>query len=230
MKYLGVIALVVFFGLSSLFAQTPDIIWESSYDYNEQTDRAYGAARDSQGNIIVVGTTRDSTYFVEFLTVKFDSAGNYIWHKIWSSGADSGSGAWSVACDNLDNIIVVGWDIQNILSDYHIVKYDQDGNELWTQHYDSGSRDLADYVAIDQDNNIFVHGTVDVEVNADWYTIKYDSAGVEQWSVLWDGGDYDYGSGIATYKDSLFATTGKSCDSAVITIGLSCGDQLAINS
>ena len=101
-----------------------------------------------------------------------------VWHKAY----DSGYGDWAsdVAVDSEDNVIVTGYTAnQTGDTDYYTIKYDEDGNEIWSKSYDSGSNDEAHAVAVDSEDNVIVTGFCDHNLTAYYYTIKYDQDGNE---------------------------------------------------
>ncbi len=85
-------------------------------------------------------------------------------------------------------------------ADYITVKYDPNGDTLWTRIYNGtgDGKDIAYSLAIDNLENVYVTGESKGVSNTgqDYVTIKYDSAGVQQWVKRYDGptgnGDFAY--------------------------------------
>jgi len=174
-------------------------LWARRYGSGEY-EWANGVAVDSNDNVIVTGRERlsgDKGY----LTIKYDPNGNEIWTRTYHyEGWDE---AYGVAIDSNDNIIVTGSsdDVNEIgddyTEDYCTIKYDSDGNVLWTMRYDSGGDDEAQGVTVDSADNIIVVGRTKVpspyRYNYNWYTIKYteitdsDNDGVPDSSDLCSG-------------------------------------------
>ena len=144
------------------------------------SDLAYGIAVDSNNNIVVAGQSfgyhTTTGWNWDFLIVKYDNNGGYLWYKTYDNGDDR---AYGVAIDSNDNVIVTGmsnWD-------FFTIKYDANGNELWSKTLDNGSDDIAFSVAVDSFDNIIVAGSSHNPTDNKDYTllIKYDSYGRELW-------------------------------------------------
>lgn len=112
---------------------------------------------------------------------------------------------------------------QETNGDYYTIKYDAQGNVLWSRAYDGGRFDYAYKVAVDGGGNIIVTGASEIwhdynengeqdeeEVNYDYYTIKYDSNGSEQWHAIYDGEARDEPFAMAVDSDSNVIVTGRS--------------------
>ena len=72
-----------------------------------------------------------------------------------------------------------------------IIKYDPEGNMLWSEPvvYDSGNSDCAQAVCVDKDDNIVVAGSRrDGEGNYHLYVRKYGPDGSFIWDVVEDSG------------------------------------------
>lgn len=74
--------------------------------------------------------------------------------------------------------------------DFVTLKYDKDGNLLWTKTYNGpgNSFDRSVAIAVDSLCNSYVTGqSAGIGFNIDYATIKYDSMGNEQWVRRFDG-------------------------------------------
>ncbi len=172
--------------------------WPVTYN-SGSGDVAYGVAVDGNNNVVVTGISNNN-----ILTIKYNSNGDPVsdWPKIYDSGFyDQGSG---VAIDSNNNIIVTGYGGSSY--DYITIKYDPDGNPLWTPAfitYDSGgTNDRAQAVAVDSNNNIIVTGRGSrpgYPTATDFMTLKYDSNGnlLSGWPVFYNSGSNDYAYGVA---------------------------------
>ncbi|MBU1166830.1 isopeptide-forming domain-containing fimbrial protein, partial [Patescibacteria group bacterium] len=163
----------------------PSSVWERWVDQSA-SDQAHGVAVDSNNNIIVTGEVLNGA-LPDYYTVKYNSSGTLLWAKQKNVGYDQ---AWGVAVDSSDNIIIAGGAGAN----FHTLKYDANGNELWERSYDGGGFDSALGVAVDTSDNIIVTGSLNNFV--DGYTIKYDSSGNTLWDEIYDSGDDDLLAGI----------------------------------
>jgi uncharacterized delta-60 repeat protein len=206
-KPIGIIAAVLTM-TRLLLAQ--DILWQRIFDTGE-TDYVEDIAIDSQGNIIVVGIIVSNNE--DFFIIKYNSSGDTLWTQRYdSTAADEAHG---VTTDKLGNIIAVGniHDHNNSTGwDIHIVKYDSDGNLLWTQTYSNGEEELGEFcygVATDSKNNIIVTGYT-YDNWGDYITLKYDSNGNLLWLRTYDGDWEDYAQDLTVDDSDNIIVTGYS--------------------
>jgi len=199
-KYLIAGFIIFLVTLTPVFGQYRDVMWEQRYD-GGLDDMAYSVAIDSRDNVIVTGTSRDtSRRDRDFYTIKYDKNGNAIWEKRYNVGIRDES--YDVAVDSKDNIVVVG----TASGKYFIIKYDKDGEIIWKDSPNRGNDDVAYGVAIDSEDNILITGRTKVVVY-NYYTLKYDKDGKMLWRVMWTNGEDDVPYGIAVdSKDNVIVT------------------------
>lgn len=174
--------------------------WVARYRGRGDRPSAPGAIGiDAPGNIYVNGIidyfyVRDiygdapgNFTYDSYGTVKYDPSGNQIWAKVYD-GVNYYGGSLRfpfLAVDAMGNVhaamttcISAGSNCGNAM-----VKYDTDGNELWSTRYDSF---LPTGLAADAAGNSFVTGTTGNYPfgNA---TIAYHSNGNELWSYSYNG-------------------------------------------
>lgn len=199
---------------SNVMETSPQTFWTTTYHSGISTSGAEKTAFLSDGDIVVAGNYVNSVSGnTDWLIRRYDSSGNQVvWEQAYASGGTNNM-VLDVAVDSLDNVIAVGY--QNLAdSDWHIRKYDQNGNLLWSKTYDFGSgADAAEAVAIDSSNNVIVTGYRADLGDQDWHTKKFNSAGEELWNV-----NYDSGTGGEVPRDVV-------CDSEdnIIVVGYSAG-------
>lgn len=102
---------------------------------------------------------------------------------MWVRTFDGGS-AISVCVDASNNVIVTGNvnDYDTGYLDWLTIKYNSDGDTLWTRKYHTSKDDQASDVATDIWGNVIVTGTVyDTLIGTDFCTVKYDLNG----NILW---------------------------------------------
>jgi subtilisin family serine protease len=126
---------------------------------------------------------------------EFDSSAFELWGKQYDSAPgvlevhEVGN---SIASDTLGNVFVGGeisrYDSQTWLrpSDAFLVKYDQDGNVVWTRSYDTGTYDGAVSVAVDSENNIYTAGYEHNGINRGYLLVKYDQLGDKLWNTRYE--------------------------------------------
>lgn len=196
---------------SNVMETSPQTFWTTTYHSGVSASGAEKAAFLSNGDVVVAGNYKSG--IINWLIRRYSSDGNsVVWEQTYEPGGTDNQ-VLDVAVDSNDNIVAVGY--QNLAdSDWHIRKYDRDGNLLWSKTYDFGSgADAAEAVAIDSSNNVIVTGYRADLGDQDWHTKKFNSDGEELWNV-----DYDSGSGNEVPRDVV-------CDSEdnIIVAGYSQG-------
>lgn len=145
-------------------------------------DVCYDFIMDSSGNYYLVG----ETWSYDICLVKFNSNGEYVWHRITgSSGFDMGH---ALTIDSSDNIYVGGRYGQN--QDYCLLKYDPSGNLLLSRTWGGANSDVCYSIALDDENNIYLAGKSDSYghgVPGDMCLVKFNSSGDYQWHQVWGG-------------------------------------------
>ncbi|GHM99544.1 hypothetical protein WSM22_10340 [Cytophagales bacterium WSM2-2] len=141
-------------------------------------------ATDNAGNVVVTSTVYNNVNFY-CVTAKVSKDGSLLWTKTYNSGtADI---AHAVAVDQNDNIIVAGRTTKNGQnSDFLIIKYDKNGNQLWLSTYNGGSGDQLWDLVVDN-GNIYVTGSSTKFVASGATSVatvaKFSSSGVLMWSA-----------------------------------------------
>ncbi|MGA9115774.1 MAG: SBBP repeat-containing protein, partial [Bacteroidota bacterium] len=165
--------------------------WVVRYDgASHGDDRAAGIAVDGSGNVFVAGTTTGPGGGTDYVTLKYGSAGNLLWTKIYD-GAGLSDRAAAVAVDAAGSVIVTGSsEGAGTQTDFATVKYTAAGVQQWAVRY-NGSADSTDSpagLAVDVQRNVIVAGTgVDSLSGSDYVTIKYNQHGTRLWEARYNG-------------------------------------------
>jgi uncharacterized delta-60 repeat protein len=176
-----------------------DVLWRKIYGASGGgPDEVKQIILDAQGNAYVTGYANNIGAGNDFWTMKFNAAGDTLWTRAYNdSNFNQYDQANSLALDASGNVVVVGEsdsDVSNITNDdFLVVKYDANGNQLWTKRFnDAGNTtDRAEKVVIDASNNIYVAGRSNNGTDDDYCVIKYNSAGTQQWIQFVDFGGTD---------------------------------------
>ena len=196
-------------------------------------DRGEALSLDSSGNVYVAGysqgTKPSGALFDEFLTIKYDGAGNEQWVRRRST-AQIGDQAYRIAVDSDGNAYVTGeaYAVNNSVTtqDLITVKYSPSGQELWASRFigapgqpgiiplpnnpissDSGG------IALDPFGSVYVFGTNQSTGVSDYLLLKYDPAtGTLVWSRGWNGGSDDYARDMAIDAGGNVYLTGETWD------------------
>jgi hypothetical protein len=139
-------------------------------------------AIDGESNVYVTGTVffegqRDSA------TVKYDEDGKEVWSaRIDTGGNDVGG---RLVLDEAQNVYLAaslgGGNEKG--HDAALVKYDNDGKELWRALFDGGEGmdDFANGLVMGPDGNLYVAGISKLSAGLEYVTLKYDPAGNRLW-------------------------------------------------
>ena len=200
-------------------------IFNKGQNYNEQS---YLLVPDKNGNVYVSGYSENGTSQAgeaEWITIKYDSLGNRLWMKPFSTWQGANWGApGDMKLDALGNVYLAGGcqDSGTTLS-YATIKYDPDGNQLWVARY-RGRPDAYDFaraLVLDSNANAYVTGSSygDGTTVMDIATIKYDSSGNQLWIQRYNGpsNGNDEGSSIAvdSAENVYLAGESRGIDSAL---------------
>jgi len=202
-------------------------LWTTRLNYSDDTpDLPVAMAVDSAGNIYVTGyTTEPGAIEYEqvgnYLTVKYDPAGNQVWTAEHDGPGGADDRPRAIAVDGLGNVYVTGkhsheyWvnSGTTVYFDYDFatIKYDTNGQPVWTAVYRSAPRQLDEAVdlKVDGAGHVYVLGISDHDI----VTVKYNAAGQEQWvSQLDSGYNYDVAARLALDDAGNVYLTGHSGD------------------
>jgi uncharacterized delta-60 repeat protein len=193
--------------------------WVAEYPPSPD-DEEYGndIAVDNDGNVYVTGYAAEASN-ASFVTIKYDSNGVEQWVRFYYSSVPiSFSQARLIDIDQVGNIIVCGESDVNSQNNADIItiKYDPEGNEIWSARYEGyfDHDDVPVDMALDREGSIYITGYVGGESYFDrrCVTIKYDADGVVQWLITFtpELGDA-VGQAIALDRESNVYVGGFRC-------------------
>ena len=162
------------------YSTSGNLIWENFFSSrNNGKDFVITAGIDSSGNIIIGGSSYNTTY--DLLLVKYDPNGIRLWQRFYDGSANSYDVLNSLCIDNFGNIYVSAT-ITFQSKDIGVLKFSPNGNLLWEEFYSSSSSsdDIPNDIKLDKNNFIYVTGSV---YNGA-ITLKYDPAGNNVWTKI----------------------------------------------
>jgi hypothetical protein len=183
------------------------------------------ATTDASGNFYVAGGVADSAVrSTDVFLIKYDRDGN----TLWTRTVGSTPGTWnddvftSIAIDPTGGVYIGGYTNgtfdaapnRSASRDLFVLKYDADGNELWSGQYGTqGLTTFGDHLAIDQLGNVYFAGeNVDATTYTSFYTtnnvllISYAANGTFRWVRTLDGGGSDRGWGVVADTRGVYLT------------------------
>jgi len=113
--------------------------WQTQYIHGESNTLGKAGYMDASGNVYVSGYWDNGTY-PDFFVVKYSGE-----HPQWSTTYSSGypSLANSVTADNEGNVYITGTTNKEGNHDVTTVKFNSDGQHVWSNTYDSGGDDYT---------------------------------------------------------------------------------------
>ncbi|MEE1507355.1 MAG: hypothetical protein V1256_10430, partial [Candidatus Neomarinimicrobiota bacterium] len=115
--------------------QSGNEVWQRRLG-GKSTDRANAVIKTKNGDFVIAGETYsfgEGTY--DMWAIRFNDAGNIVWHKTYGGkGVDR---AYAVCSGNDNGIILAGFSdsFGNGSSDGWVVKLDEWGKEIWSRSY-----------------------------------------------------------------------------------------------
>ncbi len=147
---------------------------------------------DANGNIFVAGFVFTNSTKSDFILIKYDAQGNTVWFTKYDSPFHGNDRAIALTCDPAGNAYVTGTSENSFSNlDYLTIKYDNNGNELWTARYDNGEDDAPVAVEVDGAGNVYVAGTSFDVYHNDYLVVQYDGNGNQLWEARYTNNGYD---------------------------------------
>ncbi|MFO8019572.1 MAG: hypothetical protein R6U96_13175 [Promethearchaeia archaeon] len=121
--------------------------------------------------------------------------GDYQWVYNTSWAVDGGSVQLlqmrDMVIDDANNVYITGMVKTGTTSndDAFIVKFDQNGQEVWNATFDGGHYDKGYGIALDGSNGVYIAGETANSSDYNWnaFIAKYDNDGNYFWNITWDG-------------------------------------------
>ena len=206
--------------------------WQKCYG-GTADDKAYDIELTNDSGYVLVGVAQswdgDVTYnhfpgYGDAWVVKINSIGTLQWQKSlggtnWDDGYsikqtyDGGYAVGVLTASNDGDVTCT-----HGISDYWLVKLDNNGNIQWSQCYGGSGSDALFSLDVTKDHGFILAGYVDsndgdvIGLNGltDIWIVKTDSNGTLQWAKCYGGSDYEEGWAVRTTSDSGAIITGSS--------------------
>ncbi|MEO8665378.1 MAG: SBBP repeat-containing protein [Ignavibacteria bacterium] len=194
-----------------------NLLWERRYNgVGNGNDAISGVVLDDSNNIYVTGYSQEGAALggYNWVTIKYFSNGDTAWKKSFNWIANGLDEPFAMTIDKLRNIYVAGYGrtAQPIDDDFITVKYNSNGELLWTKSYDSqiSGPDRALSIALDDSANVYSTGYSASSKGNDLITIKYNTIGNEKWvrKNITFNGDYLRPAHVVTDKNNDIIVNG----------------------
>lgn len=153
-----------------------DTVWVRRYNGpGNWYDSPNAISVDGSGNVYVTGESYGSGTDMDYATIKYTLDGDVLWVRRYDCG---GGPDWAadLVVDDSNNVYVTGTGAGGGHPIFAAIKYDLNGQELWTRRHDvpteAGNSPQA--IAIDDFDNVYVTGTGFFSgTYEDYVTVKY---------------------------------------------------------
>jgi hypothetical protein len=209
--------------ISSLSNSTCDTGWTKQINGpGAGSDKLYDITTDGAGFVYVTGrvdTDPSAAVNEAVYTAKLNPSGTIIWSSIYNSTGIVEDRGKQIRVGTSGNVYVSGRTWVNGYYDVLLLKYDNNGNQLWAKTFDggSGSDDPADLaVGWSDEAYISAKSAQSFDTVYDYMTLKYDASGNLLWQNRYNGagnGD-DIPAGIAIDYGGSAVVVGESYVSA----------------
>lgn len=224
----------IFIFFTVIFKGQNNRLWATYYG-DAGMEEATFVATDASNNVYISGFTTSTTNIAsggfqnvyggsqDAFLVKFDANGN----RLWSTYYGDAGGEWgnAVAVDAAGNVYLTGTTtsttgiasggFQNTWggnADAFLVKFDANGNRLWSTYYGGNGDDVATCVTTDAAGNVFIAGVtsstsaiasggfqnVYAGIFRDAFLAKFDANGNRLWGTYYGGTGEDDGMTVTT--------------------------------
>jgi hypothetical protein len=177
---------------------------------------------DASGNLYITGFTGNTlpngAITQYFLTAKYTPSGSLVWFKTYD-GLGQSATANALTLDDNNNLIITGAELNSntFITEYHTVKYDNNGNQLWASIFSEGANlkndqgiiFLNNHIVADSAGNSYICGEVvnSAGTGADMVTIKYSPSGTQLWDADYHGATGDgFAMDLFLDKGTLYVT------------------------
>jgi hypothetical protein len=184
------IMLILLSSISSMAQPNPQ--WVRSFNNTNANDNdvAQKSVVDASGNVYVIAYSKGTNTGYDFLTLKYNAAGDLLWSRRYNNDAFNGTDDPNdITVDNNGNVYVIGSSNRdNIKSDAVLIKYSASGTQQWvwrSNFLNHSFADDAEGVAVTvTPNGSYVYIAHDLKVYSfqgqnyiGSYVIKFNSAG-----------------------------------------------------
>ena len=167
--------------------------WQQTYTGSSLYDLGNDVAIDGANNIYVAGTYYQSASNLDYVLLKYNSAGTFQWANAGGSSTRTDEGLL-VTINNAGDAILGGtaeFTSSTTYFDFRIMKINSSGTTVWTLTQDSGFEklDKPKAMALDASGNIYIGGSGFTSVSnlEDMLLMKISNTGSLLWKKLFSG-------------------------------------------
>ncbi len=153
-----------------------ELAWVQNYDGAGQADAGQAVAADTWGNVYVAGYMGNSSGGTDFAVLKYGPSGNLLWSKRFRPHTSS----WQAQATKMvvatgGGVVVTGSAVDGSTLSYATVRYDANGNVLWSKLHDAGyGDDKALALTMGPTGIYYVSGQTETPSGLTYTTVKYN--------------------------------------------------------
>jgi hypothetical protein len=204
-----------------------NILWNRTYG-GQGSDTARSLIQTSDGGYALAGDTTSfgnlSSVFLsyDFWLVKTDPNGIMLWNQTYGgyrqffeNGTEYGGSMANTVVQTSDGGYALSGRTYAIgagLSDFYLVKTDENGNMLWNMTYGGEENDFPLSMIQTRDEGFALAGYTESfgAGNQDYWLIKIDSNGNMEWNQTFGGTGYDEATSLVQTEDGGYVLVGTS--------------------
>jgi uncharacterized delta-60 repeat protein len=187
---------------------------QQNYDGPANDNFFTAMAIDPDGNVVTLGQSGGVGTYLDFVTTKYDIAGNTLWTRRFDGISHFVDTPAALAVDSAGNVYVAGQSDSKIT----LIKYAKaDGNQEWTQQHVGSIYQGRGGLAFDSAGNLYLAGSMAGSgTGMDFLLVQYNPAnGGQIWERTYnrlknDQNCRDYAKAIATDSAGNILVTGQS--------------------
>jgi len=183
-----------------------DVLWRKQFGgVGPDGGKAVIPALDNGGYFITGYQNNFDSSGYNIWLIKTNSSGNMVWSK--SYGGNDWDFAHSITTLADSTYVIAGetYSFGNGQRDVYLVRFDANGDTLWTKTYGGPADDVAKYIFTDRNNNLVVVGNTKSygAGNSDVYILHLDINGDTLWTKTIGTPDDDFGYSVDMYIDTV---------------------------
>lgn len=136
------------------------ILWDVDYDNNSTIDVAVDMIMDSNGDLVIAGSSSSSMIDADITVVKYSSSGSFIAANRYNSTGNGFDFPTEMVVDANDNVHIVGTANSNQSNrDIEIISFDNSLTMNWVQYIDrAGAADEGFSMCMHPNGNVLITG------------------------------------------------------------------------
>lgn len=196
------------------YSPTGDLMWCRYTDGGSgANDSATAVCTDYQNNPVIAGKSCSDTSGFDFLITKYDTAGNMLWSREWSSPGITDDIPRFVKSDGTGNIYAGGYTQYGDNACIRIIKYSKSGGIVYEYTYSGpGQLDYIEDMYISNSGYAYIAGrSLGTGTSYEYLAVKINPTGQESWVRKYNRGPwYDVASRITADAEGNVYLTGGS--------------------